>query len=450
MIRSSKALDNFKQRSIPETGLRVRMYWGDILYDTSIFSPKDTITVGKRSQNSFIADLDQTFPSEQWEMIRFKKDGTAELTFTPSIAGHIRRGKQITSLRNLSENSTAALQRYPFTQEDEIDVSFGFLSFYVDWVHYRHPIARSKPIETPSGALLLGSICLLALLMVFVHDKLPPASQIAPPADRIVKILPYEAPRPPAPAVVKPPPVPAPVAAPKKIVTPANAAPKKKAAPVQRFKAPPAPPKALDTAAQLRDTNLGSLVSGLSSLQATAPGSRRANSDDALAAVPSASGSTGFSSDSLRRGADSRAEGIGQTSGQGQGSFEGTGKIAIGGDSQLASSTGLARGGNGSDGAGLDRNVIDSVVKRRQERVRLCYERQLNSSPGLAGKITVAFMIGKWGQVVSARITEDSLKNETVNHCVLAEIKSWSFPKPQAGRVSVEYPFSFESTGNSQ
>jgi hypothetical protein len=93
--------------------------------------------------------------------------------------------------------------------------------------------------------------------------------------------------------------------------------------------------------------------------------------------------------------------------------------------------------------------VIESIIRRRQYRIRLCYERQLNFNSKLAGKIAMHFVIGAKGSVVKANISEDTMKNESVRNCVLDEVKSWIFPSPEGGTlVNVDYPFVFESSAH--
>ena len=95
----------------------------------------------------------------------------------------------------------------------------------------------------------------------------------------------------------------------------------------------------------------------------------------------------------------------------------------------------------------MDRDVIDAIIRRRQDRIRLCYERQLNFNPKLAGKVSLHFVIGGKGQVSSSRIVEDTMRNQNVNKCILTEIASWTFPTPRGGvNVDVDYPFFFESS----
>lgn len=92
--------------------------------------------------------------------------------------------------------------------------------------------------------------------------------------------------------------------------------------------------------------------------------------------------------------------------------------------------------------------MIDQIVRRRQDRIRLCYERQLNFVPGLAGKVTVQFVIGKEGNVQKSTIIEDTMNNKAVKDCINTEVKEWVFPKPKGDTdVTVDYPFVFESGG---
>jgi hypothetical protein len=95
--------------------------------------------------------------------------------------------------------------------------------------------------------------------------------------------------------------------------------------------------------------------------------------------------------------------------------------------------------------------VIESIIRRRLDRIRLCYTRQLNFYPKLSGKVTVHFVIGKTGQVVESSVIEDTMKNQSVRSCILYEVKTWTFPNPEGGTlVNVDYPFVFESSAKAQ
>lgn len=96
---------------------------------------------------------------------------------------------------------------------------------------------------------------------------------------------------------------------------------------------------------------------------------------------------------------------------------------------------------------GLDREVIAQTIKTYLGQILYCYERQLSAHPDLFGKIAVRFTIGPNGMVESQKIGDTTLRNATVEGCILNKVASWKFPTPQGGtRVMVTYPFLFKST----
>lgn len=100
--------------------------------------------------------------------------------------------------------------------------------------------------------------------------------------------------------------------------------------------------------------------------------------------------------------------------------------------------------GNGSDGSGLTRSEILSVIEANQHQVQSCYEMLLERIPGIGGKLTVTFDIGGTGAVIAASIS-GGIDDETMRGCVVSAVKSWQFPKPKnAATVNVIYPFVFE------
>lgn len=143
---------------------------------------------------------------------------------------------------------------------------------------------------------------------------------------------------------------------------------------------------------------------------------------------------------------------------------EGTGagvKISTagrGGGGNAAAMGGMAAGGTGSAGVGLieeegeivgglDRDVIAQYIKSQLGQILYCYERQLSASPDLFGKVAVRFTIGSSGGVEAQKIGDTTLKNATVEGCILNRVAAWKFPAPQGGtKVLVTYPFLFKST----
>lgn len=118
----------------------------------------------------------------------------------------------------------------------------------------------------------------------------------------------------------------------------------------------------------------------------------------------------------------------------------------------------MAAGGTGSGGVGLieeeseitgglDREVIAQYIKSKLGQILYCYERQLSAKPDLFGKVAVKFTIGASGAVEQQLIGDTTLKNATVEGCILNKVAAWKFPSPQGGtRVLVTYPFLFKST----
>lgn len=129
-----------------------------------------------------------------------------------------------------------------------------------------------------------------------------------------------------------------------------------------------------------------------------------------------------------------------------------------GGGKNASGMGGLAAGATGSGGVGLieeegeitgglDREIIAQYIKSKLGQILYCYERQLSANPDLFGKVAVKFTIGPSGAVEQQLIGDTSLKNATVEGCILNKVAAWKFPNPQGGtRVLVTYPFLFKST----
>lgn len=96
---------------------------------------------------------------------------------------------------------------------------------------------------------------------------------------------------------------------------------------------------------------------------------------------------------------------------------------------------------------GLDREIIASYIKSQLGQILYCYERQLSANKDLFGKVAVKFTIGANGQVEAQQIGDSTLKNATVEGCILNKVAQWKFPNPEGGtKVIVTYPFLFKST----
>ncbi len=93
---------------------------------------------------------------------------------------------------------------------------------------------------------------------------------------------------------------------------------------------------------------------------------------------------------------------------------------------------------------GLAREQVEAVVRKNSGQLLYCYEKALQSNPGLRGRLTSKWIIGGNGRVKSVRIVSSSLRQAGVESCVTNAIRGWRFPKPIGGvNVDVAYPFDF-------
>ena len=92
----------------------------------------------------------------------------------------------------------------------------------------------------------------------------------------------------------------------------------------------------------------------------------------------------------------------------------------------------------------LDPAVIQRIVRLNSGRFIGCYKDGLRTNPSLQGRVAVAFVIGRDGDVTIARDTSGSdLADQNVRACVVKSFSGLSFPEPAGGIVNVTYPFTF-------
>jgi hypothetical protein len=95
----------------------------------------------------------------------------------------------------------------------------------------------------------------------------------------------------------------------------------------------------------------------------------------------------------------------------------------------------------------MSREEIAKVVNAHYQQIRACYERALLREPGLTGKLAIEWTIDSGGGVSQVKTKSSSLKSAEVVDCIIDNVKTWRFPKPQGGDVVVSYPFIFNSAG---
>jgi outer membrane biosynthesis protein TonB len=417
----------------------VRVFWGDILYDTVVCEAGSPTTVGREPGCTFVMDLGRKTTVTKLPLITVKENKTAELVFDEHMEGHVRTGGKIVTLvkartQNLATRAEDGLFRLPLQSEDTASVVIGYVSFDIAWAPGRTLLPRPIVLDRKAGVFALAAFATIIVMLTLLNAPVEAPKEEEP--ERIVEIITPSRPKPvPQPASPEPP---APAAAPV-----AQAAPQQP----QAEPPPPAPvaPPPPTAAEKLRSADLSSLVGNLSSLGNTVAPQVK----DQAPAVRSPTSNTSLNTTGLANSAIGQSVSIGSAVAKGVGSFQGAGSLTSS-NSSISGGTGgaLSNPSGGTGGSGLDKQVIDSIVRKRQDRIRLCYERQLNFVPNLAGKVTVQFVIGTEGQVRKSTIIEDTMNNKAVKECITTEVSQWIFPKPKGNTdVVVDYPFVFESGG---
>jgi outer membrane biosynthesis protein TonB len=101
------------------------------------------------------------------------------------------------------------------------------------------------------------------------------------------------------------------------------------------------------------------------------------------------------------------------------------------------------------DFGGLTSEEIDRVVKARAGVFRACYQKELNHTPGIGGKLIIHFKIGSDGSVQAGSTSTaagSTLRNEAVEQCVKSNVNRLKFPA-KGGIANVNYPFVFTQGG---
>jgi outer membrane biosynthesis protein TonB len=101
------------------------------------------------------------------------------------------------------------------------------------------------------------------------------------------------------------------------------------------------------------------------------------------------------------------------------------------------------------DFGGLTAEEIDRVVKARAGVFRACYQKELNHTPGIGGKLVIHFKIGGDGVVQAGNTATSSgstMRNDAVEQCVKANVNRLKFPA-KGGIANVNYPFVFTQGG---
>lgn len=218
---------------------------------------------------------------------------------------------------------------------------------------------------------------------------------------------------------------------------------------------------ALQEAAQFGIIGLIATMGGGDPNAPTTPWGREASSgrDDRSAlgnmfgdGIGNAFGADGLGLSGVGEGGGGRAQSIGLSEfglpGHGAGGCEsgpcsGIGHgLGIGGRGHPVRAPRLIDGNSEVHGR-IPAEVIQRIVRQNFGRFRLCYENGMRGNPGLAGRVSVKFVIDRGGAVSMTADGGSDLPDPAVVQCVVRGFANLSFPQPEGGMVTVVYPIMF-------
>ena len=95
----------------------------------------------------------------------------------------------------------------------------------------------------------------------------------------------------------------------------------------------------------------------------------------------------------------------------------------------------------------IDKEAVAKVINSHLAEVQRCYEAALMKTPALAGKVVLEWSISTSGKVISSKSKSSSLKDVSVEACILRALNNWQFPPAKGNSVIITYPFIFNSVG---
>jgi TonB family protein len=88
--------------------------------------------------------------------------------------------------------------------------------------------------------------------------------------------------------------------------------------------------------------------------------------------------------------------------------------------------------------------LVRRMIRHCSPQVRACYDAELIDNPGIEGRINVRFTVGRDGRVTTAAVGASTLRNATLETCLVDVVKLCRFAKPLDRRpVDLSYTFEF-------
>lgn len=137
---------------------------------------------------------------------------------------------------------------------------------------------------------------------------------------------------------------------------------------------------------------------------------------------------------------------IGKGGGGGSGAGYGRGAGRLGG--RRAKAPRVIAGRAQVRGA-LDKEIIRRIIRRNINKIKYCYQKELQGDSKLNGRVIVQFTISPTGQVVVSKVQKSTVGNRKVETCIARAVRRLLFPKPKGGGiVIVSYPFVLRTAGS--
>ncbi len=94
----------------------------------------------------------------------------------------------------------------------------------------------------------------------------------------------------------------------------------------------------------------------------------------------------------------------------------------------------------------LSKDEIQRVISSHVGEIQYCYEKQLRSNAGLAGRVQLEWVVSPSGAVTSVKLANSTLASTEATNCMMSKVKTWKFPKPRGnGSLTIVYPFVFNT-----
>lgn len=97
----------------------------------------------------------------------------------------------------------------------------------------------------------------------------------------------------------------------------------------------------------------------------------------------------------------------------------------------------------------LPHEAIQRIVRQNFGRMRACYNGALARNIAAEGRVTTRFVIDRAGAVSASRNASTEIADEKFVDCLAKAFGELSFPQPEGGIVTVDYPIEFANGGSS-